>query len=215
MRSAFLVFVIMVCVLTVKAQNVINHHVAPVGVYQKINLDHDSKTVTLLLDEQNKDKSVLIHTVEMNANHYTPPVLYVLSNVLFAEQRYNEAIYWFYIAQLRARYDVNRCADKTANASDYNETYGPVINKYAFTHLDSLEKMIPLVIAFVRANGEQYDQRWINLSGMDAMSASLDGKAGHKSLSVDLSKWPAIKTKTVDTFYSDFKEAIANLKKKK
>lgn len=191
------------------AQNVTNHQLELKGGYKEINLSNDIRAIQLLLDtDMNHSRSALIDSVEKNANSYTPPVLYALSNILFFQKKYKDACFWFYTAQLRARYDVNRCADKTANADAYNQNFGPIINDYALNHVDSLKTIMPNVIDFVKANEEQYDQRWINLTGMDAISASLDNKPTKKELSVDKNKWPAIKKKTIDTYYSDFKDAL-------
>ncbi|MEO6851804.1 MAG: hypothetical protein ABI203_00585, partial [Mucilaginibacter sp.] len=187
------------------AQNITNHLVEPKGVYKEINLSNDIRVIQLLGDTVSN--SSLIDSVERNANNYTPPVLYVLSNILFSQKKYNDACYWFYIAQLRARYDVNRCTDKTATPFVYTQTFGPIINEYAFKHLDNLKIIIQKVVDFVRTNEEKYDQRWINLTGMEAMTASLSDKAVNKKLSLDKSQWPAIKKKTIDDYYNDFKEA--------
>ncbi len=111
------------------------------------------------------------------------------------------------MAQLRARYDVNRCTDKTANSNAYNVNFGPIINDYAFHHLDSLKIVVQRVANFVRENEELYDQRWINLTGMDAMTASLSDKPVNKQLSIEKKLWPVIKKKTIDDYYNDFKEA--------
>jgi hypothetical protein len=214
MKYILLILSAFLFAISAKAQNIENHYVEPVGEYKQINIANDTRIFISLLDTL-KESHILVDSVKSFANNYIPPVLYALSYRLYFEKNYNEAMYWFYLAQLRSRYDVNRCADKTANASNYNQTFGPQINKYAFAHLDTLEKIIPRVVEFIRNNEENYDQRWINLSGMDAMSASLGGKNKKKALSVDKINWPAIKTKTVDAFFSDFKEVVLTLRKKK
>ncbi len=194
--------------LTTFAQEGTQHQVEPKGVYKEINLSNDIRIIQLLADTNaNHSRSALIDSVERNANNYTPPVLYVLSNLLFSQKKYNEACYWFYLAQLRARYDVNRCTDKTANAETYNENFGPVINEYAFHHLDSLKIIVLKVVNFERINEERYDQRWINLTGMDAMTASLGDKPVDKKLSIDKNQWPVIKKKTIDDYYGEFEAA--------
>ncbi|HTE01889.1 MAG TPA: ankyrin repeat domain-containing protein [Mucilaginibacter sp.] len=190
------------------SQNVTNHQVEPKGIYKEINLSNDIRVIQLLLDTNAHSNSLLIDSVERDANNYTPPVLYVLSNTLFYQKKYNDACYWFYVAQLRARYDINRCTDKTANASSYNTNFGPIINEYAFHHLDTLRKIVRKVVDFVRTNEELYDQQWINLTGMDAMTASMSDKQVNNKLSIDKSQWPAIKQKTIDDYYSDFKDAL-------
>src|ERR1700761_6610805 len=85
-------------------------------------------------------------------------------------------MFWFSLAQLRARYDINRCADKTVTASGYNVSIGYPINQYAMEHVDSLKKVVERVVAFERANNELYDQRWINLE-----SASESGNDDNNS----------------------------------
>ena len=192
--------------LSTLAQNITNNELEPKGVYREINLSNDIKIIQQLLDTSSSNPA-LIASVEKDANNYTPPVLYVLSNILFTQKKFNEACFWFYVAQLRARYDVNRCTDRTANANAYNQNFGPNINEYAFKHRDSLKVIVQNVVDFVRLNDESYDQRWINLTGMDAMKASLSDKPADKKLSIDKSKWPAIKKKTLDDYYEDFKEA--------
>lgn len=150
----------------------------------------------MLADSTHADKTAIIDSVEHSPDKYIPPVLYVLSYVLFNSDKKNEAAFWFYLAQLRARYDVNRCADKTANASEYNQKFGPDINKYATQNLDSLQMLMNNVISFEKNHTETYDQRWINLTGMVAMSAGLgDKKAQKKTLSLPEEQWPVIKEK--------------------
>ena len=197
------------------AQSVTNHEVEPKGIYKEINLSNDIKVITRLLDTNfTHSRSNLIDSIEQNSNKYIPPVLYSLSNILFVEKKYSDACFWFYLAQLRARYDANRCTDKTASAANYNQTFGPIINDYAFNHLDTLEIVVNKVVIFAKDNEEQYDQRWINLTGMDAMTYSLSDKPINKELSVDKKQWPAIKENTINTYYNSFKEELAVYKKK-
>lgn len=196
------------------AQTMTDHLVAPVGVYKTIKLDNDIRVMLLLSDTNYVGKAALVDSVMRGANGFTPPVLYAMSYTLFHMDRRDAACFWFYTAQLRARYDVNRCADKTATAELYNENFGPPINQYAMRNLDTLERIVQRVVTFVRTNEERYDERWINLSGMDVMMASLGKADAKKSLSLPKAKWPAIKTKTVDDYYNDFEEYVMQAKKK-
>lgn len=214
MKKTIVILLIILPAFIIKAQNVTNHTVEPKGVYREIDTKNDTKLMSLLLGPKNSGQSKLVGSIIQTPNTYDPPVLYALSKALFTSGKYNDAIFWFYLAQLRARYDANRCADKTASAAQYNQTFGPDINQYAFAHLDDLEKIIPKVIAFERSNEEKYDQRWINLTGMDAMNSGLTNKAENKALSKPKSEWPAIKKKTIDDYESGFKEAMISMKKK-
>jgi hypothetical protein len=176
------------------------------------NLLNDTKAIAILLmSTSKKEKSNVIKEIKDNPNSFSPPVLYNLSSVLFGERKYNEACYWFYVAQLRARYDVNRSADKRVSAADWNQPIGLVINQYALEHLDTLKKIIPKVIEFVSANEETYEQRWINVIATNYVSHK---DSNNDNLSVDRSEWPAIKKSTIDIYYSDFKEQMEKLNKK-
>ncbi|MES2062960.1 MAG: hypothetical protein V4456_13625 [Bacteroidota bacterium] len=212
--KAIVGLLLLFCCVSAKSQNVENHQVEPKGAYKEINTERDSKIMEQLMSESFAQKQSLIDSVQKNPNIYIPPVLYALAYALFQQNKKDDAIYWFYLAQLRARYDVNRCTDKTASAAQYNQVFGPSINEYAFANLDLLEKTIPKIIIFVENNEELYDQRWINLSGMDAMSASLAGKAEPKKLSIDKAQWPKIKSETIKDYSDGFNEALASYKKK-
>ena len=84
------------------------------------------------------------------------------------------------------------------------------INQYAFEHLDTLEKVVPQVVAYVTANDELYDQRWINvLTAHDKVKDEDIDK-----LSVDKSLWPGIKKETIDSYYADFKEVVNKARQK-
>lgn len=85
-------------------------------------------------------------------------------------------------------------------------------NKYAFQNIDTLVKTVTNVVDFVRTNDENYDHRWINLHGMDAIDASMDNKPKNKQLSQPKKKWADIKKNTVDTYYHDFLEYVKSKK---
>ncbi|MES2429189.1 MAG: hypothetical protein V4560_19560 [Bacteroidota bacterium] len=197
------------------AQNVNEHIVEPVGVYKEIDTKKETRIGRLFADSVYKNKADLIKMIEETPNTVSPPALYFLSAALFNEGKKDDGAFWYYVAQLRARYDFNRCTDKTANAGEYNRIFGEAINPYALKEMsvDKLEQMVKKVVEFVRTNEEQYDQRWINLSGMDAMTASL-GNDPQKPLSIEKSKWPEIKAKTIDNYYRDFNEYVLSKKKK-
>lgn len=183
--------------------------IKPKGVYKEIEVAKHNEAIEHLHGENQSLKQQTISSVLQNPNDYNPPVLYALSRELFLQDKKDEAAYWFYVAQLRARYDANRCADRSAAqaVSVLNGEYGPDINKYAFANHDSLRSTVKKAVAFVKANKENYDHRWLNLHGMDVF---LNEKG--KTLSMPQEEWPAIKSKTVDDYYSSFLEYLAKHK---
>ena len=212
--KTILLFLCAFFALAVDAQTITNHQVNPVGEYKEIDLSKEMKIIEKLMDHKNKQKRSLMESVQLSANNYTPGLLYILSAALFADEQKDKAMFWFYVAQLRARYDTNRCADKTASPARYNSIIGLPINEYAMTHLDVLKRTVDSVVTYVKVNEENYDHRWINLEGMGAFTSAMDKKADKTPLSLPKEQWPAIKAATIKEYYDGFIEAMASLAKK-
>ncbi len=189
--------------------------IEPKGIYKEIDLDRHNNVIQILNGNDTKLKQQTIDSILKNNNLYNPPVLYVLSNELFKQDKKDDAMFWFYTAQLRARYDANLCMDNSAKraVSVFNAEYGPEINTYAFKDIDKLEKTVLKVIDFVKTNEENYDHRWINLHGMDAVISSTEQNAEKKELSQPKEKWTEIKMKTLDDYRSGFFEHVKKQKK--
>jgi len=174
--------------------------VDPKGEYKNIDIQLQEKTIETL-------KSTAEEIIS-NPNIFDPTVLYNLSQYLFNDEQKDEAAFWFYTAQLRARYDANRCNDQSAKqaVSVLNNTFGPQINKYGFSDIDNLDKIVNKVIQFVKLNKEEYDHRWINRHGMGYF---LNDK---KELSKPISEWNSIRNETIETYHDGFKKAVNQFK---
>ena len=185
------------------------------GIFSEIAVEKQNLAVERILGKDKKEKKAIIETVKENPNDFSPPVLYALSHELFEQGNNDEACYWFYLAQLRARYDANLCMDNSAKqaVSVLNNNFGPKINKYAFQDIEKLEKTVTNVVNFVREHEENYDHRWINLHGMWAMQAGLSDKEETRELSKPKDEWKAIKKKTIDDYYNGFIEYVKSQKK--
>lgn len=209
MKTALILTALLTALLTTTAFGQ-TKQAKPKGVYKEIEVAKHNKAIEHLHGDDQKLKQQAISSVLQNPNDYNPPVLYALSRELFLQDKKDEAAYWFYVAQLRARYDANRCADKSATqaVSVLNGEYGPDINKHAFANHDFLQSTVEEVVAFVNTNEENYDHRWLNLHGMGVF---LNEKG--KALSKPQEEWAAIKSKTVDDYYNAFIDYLAKQKK--
>ena len=178
--------------------------IKPKGAYKKIDVARHNEAIEILNGKDLKLKQQTVDSILKNPNYYNPPVIYALSRELFQQDKKVDATFWFYLAQLRARYDANLCMDNSAKqaVSILNQEYGPDINIFAFQDLDKLEKTVTKVVDFVRTNEENYDHRWINLHGLDAV---LGGK---NELSQAKDKWAEIKKKTVDDYYNGYMKYV-------
>ena len=179
-------------------------------VAKQVNVAKDTVTIRLLTEKTYAENGALIDTILKHPNDYNPTVLFVLSKVLFNADRKDDASFWFYVAQLRTRYDFNRCTDPSCEGTvaELTSTFGPDIDQYAIFKPEFLEKTIDKVIDFEKNNTENYDQRWINLQGLAVMSTSL-GKDKEPDMSKPQQDWAEIKTQTINDYANDFKEFIA------
>ncbi len=215
MKKAILLFSLTMGFWTLCNAQVMNKEIQAKGVFGEIAVKKQNQTIKILQGQDPQLKKQTIETVINNPNDYNPPVLYALSRELFSQGDKDEAAFWFYVAQLRARYDANLCMDNSAKqaVSVLNNEYGPDINKYAFQDIDKLEKTVNKVVNFVRTNNENYDHRWINLHGMWAIQAGQGEDPNARELTKPKDEWAAIKKKTIDDYYNGFIDSVKSQQK--
>lgn len=215
MKKTILLLSLTIGLFTICNAQIENKEIKAKGVFSEILVDKHNKAIKTLQSKDKKQKKQVIETIIQNPNDYNPPVLYVLSRVLFLQGDKDKATFWFYVAQLRARYDANLCMDNTAKqeVSILNNKYGSDINKFAFLDINKLEKTVNKVVNFVRTNNEKYDHRWINLHGMWAVKAGFSNEPETRELSKPKEEWEAIKKKTIDDYYNGFIKYVKSQKK--
>ena len=214
MKKTILLFIFTLGFLTVSNAQTETIDIKPKGIFKEIDVTRHNTAIEILNGENKELKQQTVESILKNPSYYNPPVIYALSHELYIQDKKDDAMYWFYVAQLRARYDANLCMDKSAKqvVSILNKDYGADINKYAFQDIDKLEKTVTKLVDFVRKNEENYDHRWINLHGMDAVLAGMDDNSEMKELSQPEDKWTEIKKKTVEDYYNGFIEYVKGKK---
>lgn len=192
--------------------------VQPVGEYAKIDMKPCMETLRVLDTGSASQKDKTIDEIKTNPSKYNPVVFYHMSKVLFDKNQKDDAAFWFYAGQLRARYDANRCADISARSAVavLNQQFGSPINRYTMQDLPKLEETVNKVLAFDEKTAHDYDNRWINLHGMNSMIDSMEGEQNKKQeLSLPQSQWASIAKQTRDDYLKGFKEAMVELKARK
>jgi hypothetical protein len=186
--------------------------VQPAGIYASIDTRLAHQTIQSLQRSNAKERSGLIKEITNAPASYAPPVLYLVSSILFEEGKKDDAMFWFYAGQLRGRIDANICADKSARQAIavLNERFGTPINRYAFRDVAGLTNTVEKVLKWEQKTECKYDRRWINLHGMGAFIA--DTKA---PLSAPKEEWEKIRKTTRDDYRSSFYEAIKTLGERK
>ncbi|MDH0381136.1 hypothetical protein N7321_03960 [Comamonas aquatica] len=192
----------------------------PHGVYAHIDTRQTQEMLQVLTQGTAVQQQAALDRVRAAPERFQPPVLYAMSQVLFKAKLYNEAAFWFYAGQLRARFDANRCTDPTTRQAvdALNQTYGAPVNRYLFQDLDRAEDLISNVVAWDRKTPYDYDPHWINLHGMQAVQAARDpqsaGARTAASLSQPPSEWAAIAERTRVKYLKSFQDAITGMQHK-
>jgi len=184
--------------------------VKPRGAYAEIDTRLANEAIQLLANRSVEDRRRTIEQIKAAPDKYAPPVLYLLSKVLFQDGKRDEGAFWFYAGQLRANFDASRCADESAReaVSVLDKEYAALINRYTLRDLPKLEQLVNQVIEWDRKTPHNYDHRWINLHGMGAMMAGLnvDGAAAKPGvLSLPKEQWDEIAEKTRADYLAGFR----------
>lgn len=196
--------------------------VTPRGEYSQIDTRLADETIGILArgSASAEERQAIIAKIKANPENYAPPVFYLLSQALFTEGEKDLAAFWFYAGQLRARIDANICADRSARqaVAALNENFGTPINQYAFQDIPRLEALIPKVVEWERRTPYNYDRRWINLSGMGAITSGFrdpNEDSPQAPLSHPKDQWNEIAEMTRTGYLSDFKEMLNEIKSQK
>ncbi|HET9552183.1 MAG TPA: hypothetical protein VFP50_04385 [Anaeromyxobacteraceae bacterium] len=184
----------------------------PAGAYGEIDTKLTTQTIRALASEVGEARDRAVAAVKAAPQRYAPPVLMVLSKILFDRGDKDEAAFWYYAGQLRGRSDANLCLDKSAAAAldELNRTFGPPINEHAFKDREKLTALVERVVTWDRETAHDYDRRWIALSGMQAVLASMgEGPAEAGAVSVPHERWDEVSEQTRRAYLEDFRKYVA------
>jgi hypothetical protein len=191
--------------------------VIPQGQFAEIDTRLANETIAILSKGSAADQQSAIQRIKESPQDFAPPVFYALSHVLFERGDKDEAAFWFYAGQLRGRFDANLCTDSSARQAIavLNQKYGRPINQYMFQDVPKLEALIPRIVEWDRRTPYNYDHRWINLHGMNAVMSGLDDKPhveAPSAMSAPKEQWEDIAEKTRTDYLSGFNQALAQMK---
>lgn len=176
--------------------------VQPQGEFAEIDVASSYQEFTRLLRKSPRS----IERVLAAPGSYNPSVLYALAGALFQTGRKDDAMFYFYLGQLRARSDANKTLDPSAEqAVDVlNQEFGESINQYAFRDIPKLKATVSKVLAKDSEWPRDYDARWISLHGADAYYLL-------KVRMKPADQWDAINEKTRKTYLEEFKDVISEI----
>ncbi|PMS19339.1 hypothetical protein C0Z18_13485 [Trinickia dabaoshanensis] len=180
---------------------------APEDEYTAIDTRRAQEIIGMLETDTGHDAQQLVMAVETEARLYPPPVLFVLANQLFKQGNTQDALFWYYAGILRTRYDIGRCADRTVDSTlaDLLRQMPPELRQAGTQDAAKLREIIDMVLEWDANTPYDYDQRWINFHGMNAIIGG-----DRKPLSVPSGEWASIVAKTRAQFREDMDKVIAS-----
>ncbi|WP_344960192.1 hypothetical protein [Zobellella aerophila] len=176
----------------------------PKGEFTQI----DVKRSQAVMDQITEGNTESINTVLQQPNDYAPPVLYLVSAIMFDNDYQDQAVFWFYTAQLRARSDANKAMDKTTHnaINQLNQQFGRRIIPYATSNPDRLAAIVNQSLEWDSKQSRNYDPRWIALTGKDILTET-------KVNFAPKDKWAEIDALTRSQYRQGLEQALAEVRK--
>lgn len=158
------------------------------GAYGTIDTRGTDELVGRLRQQYGSDKRIAMREVAGRPAIVMPPVLYALASAL-ADERPEDAVFWYHCGRIRAVYDALRCRDQTARKAlnVIRTLLSPELQKEMFYRRDRLVRLAEKAIAWDLDTPRYYDQRWPALYGDAAKTSD-----GAEDLQVPESEWPEI-----------------------
>jgi ankyrin repeat protein len=168
---------------------------APVGLSQGTGLEN---VVTKIVESAPKTRQERLNSCDSNVavaaaeeiindpNSLNEPLeLFRPSFVLFTRGKKDEAVFWFYAAQLRARYQVTiNNGDRSQLVTVMLMTIGPAINNYAFKNVPNFIQVLDSVLDWDKRTHNPFIEK-IRLEGKEAQVEQI--RAGLQELKEKIS----------------------------
>jgi hypothetical protein len=142
------------------------------------------------------DNQRVIPQLKENIQTLPTPYLFELARRL-AHENDIDAIKWFWVARIRARYDAARCADKSAaQGASYWPSYAIKAFEMAKRDMQAAGKIGFEAIELEKAFPADSLPEWICRHGMQAMLSAIQ-KRPMADMYVPRSEWPALHEKVI------------------
>lgn len=168
-------------------------------IYGQIDTGYDLQLIESLTGTDKVEVARAIEEVLENIDRVTPPVLLLVSNLVYERDGYTAALL-FHIGQLRAIIDAMLCADATARQAVIilNINFWPLIQEYTHQNRDFAAEIVRSAISYVMMHDISYDRRWINLHGIQVFPGS-----NTAALSIPQDQWESTIRNAIEE-YSEY-----------
>ncbi len=179
-----------------------SQEITPKGEFAQIDVSRSQQAMDAITSGQGDT----INEILKSPNDYAPPVLYLMSAIMFDNDYQDQATFWYYAAQLRARSDANKSGDDTAHSAvnQLNQRFGVRIAPYSMSNPERLQGIVSQVLEWDSEQSRNYDPRWIALQGKDVVSET-------KIDFAPSNRWQEIDALTRGQFRQGLEQALTRL----
>lgn len=198
--------------------NQVNIKVHPQGEYATVDNKPIAQTIHLLATTTGDQSDALIAQIESHSGDYAPPVLFMLSVVLYQHRFLDDATFWYNAARVRASFDAARCADVTARGAVMKlMSQVPVpLRRAQFDDTEKLHDIAQRAVKWDETTPYHYDYRWINLSGMNAVASGMGNTdVLNRPMTLPQEQWVALATRVRLEYLASMEIAIQMHNKQK
>ncbi len=174
--------------------------------------------VPLTLDESyhafqsphKEDHLAALKLIQKQPGQAPPPLLFFSARKLFQLGKKEQAVFWLMAGQLRARYDLARSPDQTAENMIVLLNMGAAkpIHDYAIEQPDVMIGWLKRLLDWDALTPYEYDPHWILFHGDRAK----DAETGKLELKPE-SQWPQLRLATRKTYDQSVRDFVALLHK--
>ncbi|GAA3718323.1 hypothetical protein [Oceanisphaera sediminis] len=177
--------------------------ITPKGEFAQIDVSRSQQA----MDAITSGNADTINEILKTPNEYAPPVLYLMSAIMFDNDYQDQATFWYYAAQLRARSDANKSGDDTAHTAvnQLNQRFGVRIAPYSMSNPQRLQGIVSQVLEWDSEQSRSYDPRWIALQGKDVVTETKVDFAPRE-------RWQEIDALTRGQFRQGLEQALTKLR---
>lgn len=145
------------------------------------------------------DNDLAVEWIKRNNRHLSPAFLYELSRRALSKNP-NQAMEWFVVASIRARYDAARCVDKTARQGVTTLSRIAVnVAKYAQSNRAAFGQAGLSALSRSDLFDSDVSPIWICIHGLKAITAGLNKqKLTEAEWFVPKASWPELKRKIIE-----------------
>lgn len=153
------------------------HTLTPQGDYATIDTSKEMEALRIFREGSTQEVADLTMEIINHSSSYAPVVFYYLAAMLWHSEHKDGALFWLFVARIRTTFDIKRYSDTTVSGAYaiLEQNIPQQLRLYPFENIQNTKALLDKAILWDEKASYDYDSRWINLHGMNALQSGLSG----------------------------------------